>query len=593
MLLLTGGGTLHAQDEPSVSAALSRTEIPIDTTAYLTIIVHGSRSAEIEMVDIENIAIHSGGQSSKMQVINGEISSSITYTYVIQPLQEGNYTLPELNVRVDGKILTTEPITFAVVAEERPPSGYGQQKGDDGKEKLAFLLITGVPDHAYSGEMIPLEIKAYYKRGIRVEIQRLPQITGEAYVLSPFSKEPKQSVEVFENIEYSVISWKTSITPVKEGNHFLTFVLDSTLLLPQKNKRRPRSMHPLFGDSFFEDDFFDSFFGGLEKKNITLKSEKETLRILQLPEQNRPADFSGAIGNFTMEVKGTPTAIEVGDPITLTMVINGEGNFDRVAAPSFPETNGWKTYTPSPHFEAGGSPREGSKTFEQAIVAKQSDITEIPSVSFTFFDPVQDKYVSLTSPPIPLQIRGEPEERGVHGPPPSNTSISTEKQRGEGADPPVMPVELSTGTFTPLIQPLFKQQWFLVMVGFCLFLLLGVAIIQLRRKHLLRHKDSIAAKNIEKRIAENMERMAEAVARDDAPQFMEIMRLTLQLRLSNTWQMESSAITHHDLRERLSSQAPLTEIFAIADEYSYGGARLSQDDMNRLLTIAREELKEP
>ncbi len=390
--------TVYGQNDPGIAAKLSKKVFSIDSTATLTITVSGSRSADIDTPEITNLIFYRRGQSTQVQVINGSYSSSITSTYVIQATKAGKFTIPALKVNVEGSILQTEPLSFEVTANGAVSGQAGNSTSSD-LDDVAFVRIIGIKKRAYSGEVIPVEIKGYFQGGLRVEIHNLPTLKGNGFVMSPPDEEASQTTETYKGKNYSVISWKTVISPIKEGIFDLDIDLSAALLIPQRNRRSR------FNDPFFDDDFFSGFFGGYQRKNVTLTTPKQSINVLPLPEEGRPDNFNGPIGEFDFEVKADPTNIEVGDPITLTMKIIGKGNFDRVTAPTFPDEENWKTYSPSSEFINSGKNYEGEKVFEQAIVAKNNNIVEIPALTFSYFNPKTNRYISKSSEPVKLTFK--------------------------------------------------------------------------------------------------------------------------------------------------------------------------------------------
>jgi hypothetical protein len=97
------------------------------------------------------------------------------------------------------------------------------------------------------------------------------------------------------------------------------------------------------GNAFFDDSFFDNFFGNTVQKQVTLTSEADTVNIHALPSANRPADFSGALGQFTVTAEASPDHVSAGDPITLRLTVTGRGYFD-------PETATYVTRNTTPIF---------------------------------------------------------------------------------------------------------------------------------------------------------------------------------------------------------------------------------------------------
>ena len=142
-----------------------------------------------------------------------------------------------------------------------------------------------------------------------------------------------------------------------------------------------------------------------EARSLTLKANPVALEVKPLP-PNAPPEFSGAIGAFTMEADAKPKTVQVGDPITVTANISGRGNFDRVSAPVLEDEHGWHKYPPSANFKQDDDVGiSGVKTFETVLTPNESK-NSVPPFVFSFFDPVNEKYVTLRSNAISGRRQG-------------------------------------------------------------------------------------------------------------------------------------------------------------------------------------------
>ncbi len=387
-----------------VEASLTPQSFPVNSGARFTITVSGSGSARIAIPDIENIRLHERGKSSQFNMINGTVSSSVSYNYLIEALKPGDYVLPAIKVTVDGNVNETKPINFTVttVGNQAGSSGNADKNGPGNAADLAFIRISETGSH-YLGEIVPITIKAYFNRNSRADINSLPVLTGDGVVMDQLTGQPRQSEESIGSAIYNVLTWDATLSGVKTGSHPIKLSLNATLLIPQKRSRSPISSFG--GSSLFDDSFFDSFLGGYSQRPITVVSPESTFEVVPLPKENQPENFTGAIGNFSMQVSASPVDIEVGEPITLKVAISGQGNFARVDIPEFPDSSDWKTYDPTSDFSAQENGYTGSKHFERAIVAKNRSLTEIPSLSFSYYDPKAKQYVTLTSKPIPVRVK--------------------------------------------------------------------------------------------------------------------------------------------------------------------------------------------
>ena len=125
------------------------------------------------------------------------------------------------------------------------------------------------------------------------------------------------------------------------------------------------------------------------------------ISISPIPENGRPADFSGAVGQFAFEANAAPDDIAAGDLVTLTMKIHGDGNLEGVSAPCLGAGPNFKIYDPEPVDEKS---TEGAKTFTQICVPQSTNAVSIPAVSFSYFDGRAAAYKTITRGPFPLKF---------------------------------------------------------------------------------------------------------------------------------------------------------------------------------------------
>jgi len=582
---LSGPNPVLARNTPDLTVALNTLAFSIDSPAYLSITVTGASSADIDLPEVENLIFQRREQRSSTQVINSSITSSITYIYVIQALRTGTFTIPSFKVKTGNEILLSEPLTFEVKSGSslNEPNPVSTEKEND-SSKNVFVIVEGLPEKAYVGEILPVQIKAYFRQGIRAEIQRIPEINGEGFMLNPSSGEAEQKVEAHNGRTYSVITWRSSLSPIKEGQYDFQVNLDSTLLVPQKNSRSP-----FFGNDPLADDFFGDLFGSIKREEVHLLSPKHPMVILPLPQQGRPESFSGAVGRFEFDLKAAPDTIGIGDPVTLTMTISGKGNFDRVSAPQFPAGSEWKTYSPTVRFENDGSSYQGKKIFEQAIVAERAEIKAIPALSFSFFDPEKQTYVTKTTAALPLTIKVDPAHASAPAVSPAELATSPPQQ---SESPPAVQLRLETGTFVTEIIPVYQRSWFIAILILCTLLLLSILTVTLLRNHRAGNSELLLQKRQRKHLSAELQALMQDIEAGDEAAFVLRCRRIIQAQLALPWKMAPAAITLHDLQSRLPADSPLILLFAATEEHAYGGLHLSTEEMKKYFTVVEKELGE-
>jgi hypothetical protein len=129
-----------------------------------------------------------------------------------------------------------------------------------------------------------------------------------------------------------------------------------------------------------------------------------TLNISPIPDVGRPADFSGAIGQFTFDVDVAPRDVAVGDLVTVTMRIGGDGNTEKMTPPRVAAAKDFKLYEPESLDENGG---RNVRAFKQVVIPQSTNAVAIPAVSFSYFDPRAGTYKRITKGPSILAFHGQ------------------------------------------------------------------------------------------------------------------------------------------------------------------------------------------
>ena len=383
----------------SASATLSSATTTLGEPVELYITILGTQKASAPQVRVEGVSVQYNGASTQIQMNNFDVTRSIKHTYTVLPQKEGTFTIPSLAIDADGKKLATQPLTLTV----SNASGAGNAGGQE--NKFAFSEWVLPKATAYVGEAIPVELRVYVASQIRWDIHQMPSLSGEGFTVATLPKPAIQKITK-DGREYDLVVFKTAITPVKAGKLTLPAMdVNTVMVLPQKRGQRARLPDGL--PDVFNDPFFSSAFGQ-QQQQVTIRPDAVELEIKPLPLEGKPKDFSGAVGQFTLETKAAPLRVRAGDPVTITAVVKGIGSFDRMNAPAVAEEPGWRIYPPSGKFQAEDAVGiSGAKTFEIAAIP-ETEKTELPTMAFSFFNPSTEKYETLTADRAALAVENAP-----------------------------------------------------------------------------------------------------------------------------------------------------------------------------------------
>ena len=349
---------------------------------------------------VDGLTITAAGQTQSQQINLGfgtgmQRTITTTYIYNVETSHPGHFVIPGQQIDVDGTTLRTLPVTLDVM-------GTGASGGESPGQSISAELI--IPKTSvYVGESFPVELRTSFGQNITIrQPDGDPILDGEGFSAQKFTR-PRGEMREVNGYPATVISYKTAVTGVKTGT--LTVGPITTMpvvVLPRGRQPRRRSYNDPFANPFF-DDPFGQF--SAPPKQITLKSNTVNVEVTGLP-PGKPANFSGAIGDFKLEAEADPRKAQAGDPVTVRLILSGRGNFDRIAAPVLSDERGLRTYPATSKFKADDEVNlSGVKTFEQVVIADGAR-TSLPAYHFTYLDPATGKYATLDTPPVPVEIIG-------------------------------------------------------------------------------------------------------------------------------------------------------------------------------------------
>lgn len=395
---------------PSVTAVLSNSDVVVGEMVQLEIRLTDGGSAVVPKdIVVDGLEIHQTGRSQQFEMRNFTTTSSVTYSYTVLPLKAGTYKIPSQNVHVGGIDLKTPELTLRVAAgagRQNAPNTAGTSTANT--SKLAFAELIVPKKTAYVGEMIPVIVRLCF--ATRAKLTELPEITAQGFTMQKLQVPDQPSHETMNGRNWEVFTFKTAIAPTRAGKFEIGPIRATALVAvprrPQHGGSRSRSPFDIFEDPFLSDPFFRDPFGTMtQQERIPVSSEPITLEVKALP-GNAPPSFTGAVGSFTMSTEAKPKTVQVGDPITVTSTIAGRGNFDRMNAPNLEDESGWHKYPPSATFKQDDDVGiSGQKTFE-TVISPNEPKASIPSLAFSYFDPIKEQYLTLRSDPTPVRVEG-------------------------------------------------------------------------------------------------------------------------------------------------------------------------------------------
>ncbi len=347
-----------------------------------------------------NFLVLSGpNQSSSMQIINGAVSGSLSFSYILQPKSMGKFTIGTASVDYNGSSIKSSPLEITVVKGSAKPKNQSSNTIST-KEIADNLFIKAIVDRrkVYLGEQVTVTYKLYTRLNIaaQMSISKLPQYQGFWSEEIQTPNNISFTTEVYNGKQYRVgILKKAALFPSQTGELKVTpFELNVPVQI-----RKKRS-----GNNFF-DDFFNDPFGNSQTYNYDAKSNAVKVDVKALPSKDVPASYNGAVGDFKFSASVDKENVKTNESLTLKLIASGTGNISLLNLPEINLPNGFEKYEPKTNSNINRTGKiSGTKTAEYLIVPRTPGKKVIPPIEFTYFDINKKKYITETSKPFTINV---------------------------------------------------------------------------------------------------------------------------------------------------------------------------------------------
>lgn len=457
-----------AQSDINIAVSLDRESVAADEQAVLQIEISGPVQDLPNPIlpDLQKIEIYSQGRSSNISIVNGQVSSSVTYRYILIPQQPGTYPISGISLQYNGKTYSGNAVTLTVTAAGSQTQNRLQQRAteSDGSGKDYFLELSVDDKNPYVGQQVIMTLKLF----IAVQFYGSPSLeepsTTGFWTEVLGNKTPYY--QKMNNRTYRVIERKYAIFPSQSGP--LT-IGRATITATVAVRSRQRDPFDMFGDLFGQG------------QQVQIRSEPLRVIARELPAQGKPSDFSGTVGKYSMSASVNKTMTEAGQPVTLTIKISGNGNIKSVAEPVIPESQDFRVYKSGSNEQMNKSADQlsGTKVIEQVFIPKRPGEMTIPALSLNFFDPGKGTYQTVGTNEIKITAT-KPEGYAVSPDlpvaPPGVTIGS------QSAD--IRFIKNDPGKLRPKGELLITNPLYLSLNAFPVVLLAGAIVMRRRREHM-------------------------------------------------------------------------------------------------------------
>lgn len=398
------GIPVQAADNVEVTLQVSQKVVTINEPLQVTVSVTGKGFRSLPSPTLpESSMFQVVGTSTghNISMMNTKMVVSKTANYTLMPLRAGRTRIGPASVKVRGKTYRSNSVEIQVAdaGNTKPPQANAPDTKD--QSDLIFLKAVAEPEDPFLGSQVTVSLYLYTRMDLTgLSSPSLPDFNNFWAEELPTSNRPNfQSADVGDVQYQAALVHRFALFPLKAGQTRIEpYTMTARFRAP--SKRRQRS----FGWGFDEDIF--GVFGS--QKQVELVSEPIDINVRPLPREEQPETFQNVIGRFKMNVSMDKTRVAAGDPVTLNMVITGEGNFKTLVAPrvQIPSTINTFSETSEQDIRSTANRVGGTKTFSMILVPREEGNFDIGPITLDYFDPKAQIYKRLTAGPLSIDVAG-------------------------------------------------------------------------------------------------------------------------------------------------------------------------------------------
>lgn len=362
------------------------------------------RSASIP-AGLEVIAGPYTSQQSSYQIVNGHTSrsSSITYTYTLYAEKAGTYTIGAAHAKAGGKTIASRPFRIQVSGATRNNGSSVPNMHDDvvspshssgGRisSKDLFVKVTANKKHVHEQEPILLTYKVYTLVDLTSLDGKMPDLKGFHTQEIPLPQQKSFHIEKLNGRNYRCVTWSQYVMyPQMTGKMTIPSLTFKGVVVMQN-----RNVDPF-------EAFFNGGSGYIEvKRNIVAPAID--IQVDPLPQ--KPADFSGGVGRFSISSQLLNNTVKAGAPVTLRVVVGGNGNLKLIKQPVVTFPKDFDKYDPkvTDKTKLTTNGLEGNMVYDFLVVPRNQGNYTIPAVSLTYYDTSSNMYKTVKTAPLTIKV---------------------------------------------------------------------------------------------------------------------------------------------------------------------------------------------
>ena len=609
-LLFAACSIAHAQVKFSASAPKS---IGVNQQFQLTFSVENGAAKSLTPPALGDFQVLGGpNESHNMSWINGRVTQSVSYSYVLRPKKEGTFTIGKATANIEGTNMESNELTITVTGpvqqqaqrrrdpfdpfgmfdqdpfqqqeEQQDPQAQSASNDKILKENVYLKFVTD-KNSVYLGERVTATIRLYFRADMQIGNNGMPKSPSFEGFWSQdvqMPKEAKPHIETVNGQKFNVVDIQIyNLYPQKVG---------SLKISPAEMEMIVRA--PV-GNSFW----------GRQYRDFRLKIESNAVSVTakDLPTAGKPADFSGAVGKFTYSTKLSATEGKTDNAVTYSIKISGAGNLKTIELPKPELPDGFEVFDPKVKDDVTNSASgiSGTKQYDYLIIPRQPGDYKIPASSFSYFDPSAGKYFTLSSPELALKVTGAPSQN-----PNANSNPSPNNDGPSPLHSDIRFIKTRSGELAKSGTPFFGSAGYMGLVATPLLLFVGLIFVKRKNEDLAADIVGAKRRRATKLAKKRLSAADKHLSQNNKTAFYDEVSRAMWGYLGDKLNIDQSQLSKDNVEEKLlaknvktESIAKLKDLISICEQALYapigGGDEMKQNYNTAvaLITDLEDEIK--
>ena len=560
-LFLAACASVHAQVKFSASAPKS---VGSNQQFQITFTIENASPQSFNPPSFSDFQLLGGpNQSQSMSFGGSHMSQSISYSYILRPKKEGTFKIGKATANIQGTNMEANEVTITVTGpvqqqaqqqrrdpfdpfgmfdqdpfqdQDQPQPQQPQQSSGDNQKILkenVFVRIVTDRSSAYMGERITATMRLYFREGFGIANLGMPKApTFDGFwsneVQMPKDLKPRQ--EIVNGQKYNVVDVQIyNLYPQRTGA--LNISAADLAIIVQAPVGR-------------------TFFGQTQYRNFELKTSSNgvALNIKDFPVAGKPADFSGAVGQFSYSTKLSAKEGKTDNAVTYSIKIAGSGNLKTIEVPKPEFPDGFEVFDPKVKDDvttsSGGM--SGTKQYDYLVIPRQPGDYKIPASSFSYFDPSAGRYVSLSAPELSLKVTGEPSQN-----PNTGTAGTTSKEDVSSLHSDIRYIKTNAGEFAKISTPFLGSAGYAGLMATPLLLFIGLIFVKKKNEDLAADLVGAKRRRATKLAQKRLSAAEKHLSKNDKTAFYDEVSRAIWGYLGDKLNIDQSQLSKDNVEEKL------------------------------------------